>query len=112
MNAWVKFIDKVPSQSSNFGFKIQGNVINDWVKDVQPNIWAKISCVGKAQPDQDSNHVLFIFDTVEGHQKVRLSQLELELFGEEPEKKYLNGELDGTYRAQLENGEQSSEFKV
>jgi hypothetical protein len=64
MSAWVAFKDKVPSPSSNFGFKMTGVVVNSWVKDMKPNEYKWVSVMGKVVENADSNHVLFIIDSI------------------------------------------------
>jgi hypothetical protein len=84
LSAWVKFVGKVPPRSPNFGFKIQGNTLNEWVSACKADEWTWVSQVGHVIPGGDGNHVIYIFDSVKGPQTVRLSQLELELFEQKP----------------------------
>lgn len=39
MSAWIKFYDQVPKACDNFGWKIHGLTVNDWVKDCVANEW-------------------------------------------------------------------------
>lgn len=64
MNAWIQFIGTVPPRSGNFGFKINGRVINNWVDNCKPNKWYFISIVSPVVPGGDANWVLYIFDSV------------------------------------------------
>ena len=90
MSAWVKFLTDVPAASGNYGFKIQGAVNNGWVGDMNKNEWKWISQVGPVQPGGDGNHLIYIFDSVGRYTEVRLADMELELFEEQPEPRAYN----------------------
>jgi len=81
MSCWIKFIDRVPPPSGNFGVKIQGQVDNGWVRECQPNVWKYISVVKPSNPGGDGDHHLLIFDSIHGPQEVRFAALTLEDFG-------------------------------
>ena len=81
----MKFEGTVPAQhDGNFGFQIHGNNHNDFISDMQPDVWKFVSYVGLAPGGMDPQ-ILFIFDSMGGNQKVYISQPSIELFDEEPE---------------------------
>ena len=90
MSGWVKFIDNVPEASRYFGFNIQGNMNNDWIAGMVPNEWKWISQVGPVVPGGDGNHVIYIYDNMTGPQQVEMSDMELELFTNQPEARAYN----------------------
>ena len=85
-SAWVRFDDQIPAVSANFGFKIHGQVNNDYLNDMVPNEWKYVSYVGPAT-NGDAGYILFIFDSMGGKngQKAYISQPSLEIFEEKPE---------------------------
>jgi len=80
MSCWIKFVDRIPPPSGNFGVKIQGQVDNSWVRECQPDVWKYISVVKPSNPGGDDNHHLLIFDSIHGPQEVRFAALTLEVF--------------------------------
>jgi hypothetical protein len=66
MSGWIKFHEKVPAGTNNFGWKIMGQVRNDWLDTCEPNEWHYISEVAPVVPGGDGNHVIFIFDSMVG----------------------------------------------
>ena len=80
---FIKFIDSVPEVSDNMGIKIQGQVVNDWVAGLLPDVW---HCVGASAPTAqggDANHFLLIFDSVPGPQVVHVGGMTMKIFDSE-----------------------------
>mmetsp|Transcript_14503 Transcript_14503/g.41538 ORF Transcript_14503/g.41538 Transcript_14503/m.41538 type:complete len:264 (+) Transcript_14503:222-1013(+) len=74
----IKFLEKVPPPSNNFGLKIHGKTDNSWLTHVVPGKWAHISSSG-ASTHGDRNWILLIFDSIEEPQTVRFTDLKLEV---------------------------------
>ena len=48
MRSWVKFIDKLPSDASQIGFRIQNSFAsNNWIENCVANQWIQIEQIGK-----------------------------------------------------------------
>ena len=84
MSAWIKFVATVPRAGGNFGFKIQGQLINDWVATCEADRWCLVSAVTKSNPGGDGNHNLLIFDTVPGPQTVLVAGVTMRVYGSDP----------------------------
>ena len=83
LGAWVKFEGTVPKPSKNMGFKITGNIYNEWVSDCVPDKWKYISVVAPVTKG-DHGFVLYIFDSMEDTETVKIAMPELEIFDNEP----------------------------
>ena len=49
MSVYIKFVEKVPPRSGNFGFKIQGAIHNAWVDKCKPNEWTYVTASGRSR---------------------------------------------------------------
>ena len=78
---WIKFVDRVPKQSSNFGIKVYGALSNDFVKQCKPNKWCFVEKTTVCPASGDGNHVLLIFDSINHKQTVRISQAQIQILG-------------------------------
>jgi len=78
LTCWIKFLERVPPPSGNFGLKIHGRVDNSWLARAVPDKWTKISTEG-ACTHGDANWILLIFDSVQEPQTVRFSGLAVEI---------------------------------
>lgn len=74
----------MPKPSPNFGFKIHGEIHNDWVKGCRPDEWCFVSAEGFAHPGGDGNHLLMIFDTVSGPRRILFNGYMCEVFESHP----------------------------
>ena len=83
LGAWVKFEDQIPPPSNQLGFKITGEVHNEWLADMEPNKWKYISVVAPVK-NKDFGFCLYIFDSMEDNQVVKIALPEIEIFNEEP----------------------------
>ena len=79
MSCWIKFIDKVPAPSYNFGLKLHGYVCNDWVSECKADQWHFVSATGRCTGG-DGSHVILIFDSIAHPVTVRFTDLHYELF--------------------------------
>jgi hypothetical protein len=73
----------VPEASDNFGIKIQGQVVNDWVAGLAPDVWHCVGAVAPTSLGGDANHFLLIFDSVPGPQLVHVGGLTMKIFESE-----------------------------
>lgn len=78
---WIKFVDRVPKQSGNFGIKVYGALFNDFVKQCQPNKWCFVEKTTVCPASGDGNHVLLIFDSINHKQTIRISQVQIQILG-------------------------------
>lgn len=81
LGAWIKFEDTVPKPSKNLGFKITGKVHNEWLSDMEANKWKYVSATGPVT-NGDKGFVLFIFDSMEDTETVKIAMPEMEIFDE------------------------------
>ena len=76
---WIRFIDKVPPPSSNFGLKIHGSIQNEWVRELRPNEWGFVSAIAPGS-NRDGSHLLLIFDSIAEKQEVEFAGLKCDIF--------------------------------
>ena len=80
---WIKFEGRVPARGSNFGMKVYGRVYNEWVSKCKPNKWCWVQMEKLCANSGDGDHVILIFDSISHRQVVRISQLKVEIIGED-----------------------------
>lgn len=66
MCAWIQFVDSVPAPSYNFGFKMQGSLVNQWVSSAKADEWSYVHAIAPTHEGGDGDHFLLIFDSVAG----------------------------------------------
>ena len=70
MCSWIKFVGQVPPPSHNFGFKLQGNLVNDWVSALGADEWHYVHAISHTFEGGDSNNFIMILDSVPAPAKV------------------------------------------
>ena len=86
---WIKFVDRVPKMSWNFGIKVYGALYNDFVHKCVRDKWCYVEETVKCRNSGDGNHVLLIFDSISHLQTVRISKLQVQV---------LQGNFNFTYK--------------
>jgi len=79
VSVWLKFLAQVPSAKDDFGLKVYGVTHNDFTKDCRPNVWCFCSVMVNLQSYGDNNYILLIFDSVNHHQIVLVSEFQYEI---------------------------------
>lgn len=83
MSAWIKFVGSVPPKSGGLGFKIQGVVHNDWLDDMEADVWNFVHVITRVEREGDKGWNLFIFDSMPSG-TVLFANPTFELYPEEP----------------------------
>ena len=78
---WIKFGDRVPTPSRNFGIKVYGALFNDFVRRCQSNKWFFVEKTTVCAASGDDYHMLLIFDSISHKQTIRISQVQLQITG-------------------------------
>jgi hypothetical protein len=78
---WMKFVRRVPARSGNFGLKVYGLLINDFVRVCRADKWCYVERTVVCPLRGDYNHVLLIFDSINHKQMVRISQFKVKFMG-------------------------------
>jgi len=102
VTCWVKFVEKVPEPSHNFGIKVYGVLYNNWLKECTPDTWHYVERTVKCRRSGgdegggrhgDGNYVVLIFDSIQHTQTVRMSQFNVEILTPDA------SDVDRTYTA-------------
>mmetsp|Transcript_12474 Transcript_12474/g.39350 ORF Transcript_12474/g.39350 Transcript_12474/m.39350 type:complete len:237 (-) Transcript_12474:25-735(-) len=84
ITVWVKFLERVPPASADFGIRVQGSLHNSWIGDVVPDVWRRVWVVTACVAGAPTDEVLLTFGSVLGPQVARFADLRLEVFGPAP----------------------------
>mmetsp|Transcript_105467 Transcript_105467/g.308356 ORF Transcript_105467/g.308356 Transcript_105467/m.308356 type:complete len:274 (-) Transcript_105467:260-1081(-) len=84
VSVWIKFVERVPARSADFGIKVQSVVHNDWVNGLGPDKWHYVCVDAKTVLDAASDEILLTFNSVSGPQTVRFAGLVVQVFNLQP----------------------------
>ena len=84
VSGYVKFLHSAPSASSGFGFKLLGQVRNEWVTGMTPNEWHWVSVsAAVAQGAEPKGESGLVFDSA-WPEPIQFGALKLEIFDQLP----------------------------
>ena len=77
---WIKFVQRVPKPSEEFGIEVDGVVYNEFVENcTAPNLWYHVEKTVQCSVKRDLHSVMLTFASVPHRQTVRISQMKLEI---------------------------------
>ena len=77
VRAWIRFVDKVPKPSSNFGLKVCGKFYNNFLSECKVDEWCRIYEIVHCTSGGDGNAIWIIFDTIAHHQVVQVFAMQI-----------------------------------
>ena len=77
---WIKFVDRVPDRSNNFGIEVCGGVkYNEFVDKCKANIWYYVEKEVKCGSSGGDENVRLWFNSISHTQKIHLSMLQVDI---------------------------------
>ena len=69
-------------QHNVVGMKVYGKIHNKWVSKCRANKWCYVLVATRCASSGDGNHVILIFDSINQHKTIKVSQFQVQILGE------------------------------
>ena len=78
---WIKFIERIPPTTSDFGLKVFDEFYNDWLEDCKSNEWYHFSKGIQTSDSGKEYSILLTFNSVFAKQVVRIADFQVTVIG-------------------------------